>query len=592
MARSANKALADAYTEIRRGRLDEAEAILRPLIQDAAGDPRLHGLLAVLYEHRGELIAAIRELQRVLISQPEHVGSWVNLAGMSDTGSPARAAALWRRAFLIDPLERAVYQAWLRTPGHPGRRRVAIRAALLDPSNSLALTVLANEMVESLKPWNAPAMARRATRAGPMIVHTWSTFARTLDRVEIRDGVSSGKLALMRAVLLEPGNAISVGEQGWLALKTGALDRAQLLLGSRLVASGANQEQRLRAAYRLLYAESGATAARHFSEISESVEDPRQRLTLAAMASWANGDADAADRSLEAILSDPKLNTDRRPRDGTGDMLRVGPSFHRQLDAPSSVEPPPTIERLHTGPAKPHGTVFWCCDDLYFRRYAPILFANARNRPDWQFHLHLLAPTDREEVITFGQRSGITISAEPIPQACANGAARLAFCSSVRLERAWSLLNSGDCRQIAIADVDARLIGDLSDLMALLDQVPLAMIDMGSAGAPPWMRFPAGLTLFSNRNPGLRVLDRAARYVAHFLASGAPRWRLDQCALFASMWHERPATIQCNLAIQQHVRFLSANDEAAAISRVLNRMDPDDQAFLTKIMRTDGSAPA
>ena len=284
-----------------------------------------------------------------------------------------------------------------------------------------------------------------------------------------------------------------------------------------------------------------------------------------------------------AMLAFERTDVGPRPRDSSGDMLRVGREFHRLLDTLGPAAPATSTDRLSDGRTGDGGTVFWSCDEVYFRRYAPILFADAQRHSTTRFQLHLLGPVNRGLAAEFGQRAGIAIDIEPIPDEFSDGAARLAFCSSIRLARAWALLEAGACRRIAIADVDARLVGDPQELLALLDHAPVALIDMGATGAPPWMRFPAGLTLFSGEDAGRRVLDHAARHVGHFLSGGRARWRLDQCALFAAIRHEQPALADTGLDIRRRVRFLTSGEETAWIARVLTTLTPPDRALLDHI---------
>lgn len=86
------------------GRLDEAEAFYRSVLDRTHDDPEALNLLGVILHDRGNTTEAISLLQRAVDADPEFPDPRVNLARvLTLTGQPEAAAAHARRAATIDP---------------------------------------------------------------------------------------------------------------------------------------------------------------------------------------------------------------------------------------------------------------------------------------------------------------------------------------------------------------------------------------------------------------------------------------------------------------------------------------------------------
>ena len=96
--------LAEARAALARGELDAADAVLRPLLDDAPGDAeawRLDGAVALA---RGQLPQAMQRITRALKLDARNVEAWCELAALYlATGQPAQAFTAASRATTLAP---------------------------------------------------------------------------------------------------------------------------------------------------------------------------------------------------------------------------------------------------------------------------------------------------------------------------------------------------------------------------------------------------------------------------------------------------------------------------------------------------------
>jgi tetratricopeptide (TPR) repeat protein len=215
--------LAERYRS--EGRLLEAEAICRRVLEahpNAADAPHLLGLIA---HQSGKLNEAIEHLKRAVKLAPRVALFHANLGEMMRlAGHPKEAAAEARRALAIDPEMPAALSnlgvALYELRQYDEAARAHRRAAAAQPGFAEAHSNLGNAL-HALKRFDgAIAAYRRAITLCPDYADAWSNLGTTLHHA---GDFEEAMAALRRAIALAPGHADAHSGIGILLLMRGDL---------------------------------------------------------------------------------------------------------------------------------------------------------------------------------------------------------------------------------------------------------------------------------------------------------------------------------------------------------------------------------
>jgi tetratricopeptide (TPR) repeat protein len=121
-----------------KGKLDEAEAILRPIIASAPGDASAHHLYGLILQSSGKIAAALAALELACKHAPQDI-EILNSLGLAyaESGDGARAKVLYAALLQKHPRHINAYLNWADTEARSGDTTAALeilqRAASIDP---------------------------------------------------------------------------------------------------------------------------------------------------------------------------------------------------------------------------------------------------------------------------------------------------------------------------------------------------------------------------------------------------------------------------------------------------------------------------
>lgn len=177
--------LAEARAALARGELDAADAVLRPLLDDAPGDAeawRLDGAVALA---RGQLPQAMQRITRALKLDARNVEAWCELAALYlATGQPAQAFTAASRATTLAPeLARGWTLAGMALDAQGSHREAAGAFELALGAGDASALNHANMASARLADGDLPraeAAARRACEVDPAQAAGWLVLGSVL----------------------------------------------------------------------------------------------------------------------------------------------------------------------------------------------------------------------------------------------------------------------------------------------------------------------------------------------------------------------------------------------------------------------------
>jgi tetratricopeptide (TPR) repeat protein len=205
------------------GRLTEAEALCRRVLEARPDLPEAEHLLGVIAHQNGKLGAAIEHVQRAVKAAPQVALFHANLGEMLRlAGRPKRAAEAARRALEIEPgmamalsnLGIALYELKeFAEAAHAHRKAIAANPGFAEAHSNLGNALHAlrrfDEAVEAY---------RRAIELRPDFADAWANLGTTLHHGGDFDEAAA---ALRRAIALAPGHANAHSGLGILLLMRG-----------------------------------------------------------------------------------------------------------------------------------------------------------------------------------------------------------------------------------------------------------------------------------------------------------------------------------------------------------------------------------
>lgn len=358
--------LLSAIEHHRAGRLGEAEALYRKVLQGRPDDADALHFLGVVAVDRGQPERGIRLIERALQRTPYHADAHANLGNaLRAVGRPADACASYRRAIALRPdfaaahanlglvlhergdlvaalasCQRAVdldprqpdaltaLGNVLRALGRFERAELALRqAARLRPDNGGLLANLGNLLIEMKRPEDAAACYRAAIAAEPRLARAHHGLGTSLSLT----GDSAGALACHeKAVALDPRKAVFWNDLGRAQRALGRFEPAAKSFRRALDINSAFAD-----AYRNL-----ATCRRIAADtpdlirIAALADNPDLPAEERAIAGFALGNAlDAADRFDQAFIAYSRANAVYR---ATPEAMRApfdAAALRRQVDA-------------------------------------------------------------------------------------------------------------------------------------------------------------------------------------------------------------------------------------------------------------------
>ncbi|WP_114860030.1 tetratricopeptide repeat protein [Azospirillum brasilense] len=517
---------------VQTGRPAEAVGHFRTILRLEPGGVAGYSNLAAALRLAGQGAEAIGCLHRALALDPAHAASWFNLGnGLKQQEKAAGADRGYRRTLALDP-------------GHAGAagNRTALRnqwgarldeadrlaAAARHPTASAEVRAAAAEALLAVgDTLAAEAMARAALgredhhhranrllgrllleRSGAMGVQDGKPFA--VDRTLVEEAIG----VLRRAVAARPDD----DEADWLHVAAVATLVQVGLASDAVLRDGA------RAAWVRLRRHPKDTVAA--SVIGFHVYR-RDRLVLA---SWLG-------RRFRRRFTAAEVA--REHELGLWTMLRADDAFFRALPPVETVlESMAPLEcRIEPAPG-PGGepAVFFCCDDVYFRRFAPALLESLAERmPGATVAVHVVAPSpETEQAMDRWRTDGrlrIGFSLDRPDMAGWTDIKRVTYYASARFLRALQWLRRLD-RPLMVIDTDARIAQDLRTLREdMADHDVGFLIDGRRRG--PSREITVCFSVYSNTPGGDRFLSLLGAYIGHFLAGAEVYWMLDQMAHYA-----------------------------------------------------------
>ena len=191
------------------GRVDEAEVLLRGVVDAAPDQAEGHAALAGLLYWRGDYGAAIEGYRRALVVGPDHGDALVNLTNaLRDAGETTAAVAAGRNA--VDrlpgqPDALAALGGALLADGRADEASASYRAALaVDPSRAAARSALSLALLNAGEVLAALETADAALVQDDGLVEAW--FVRGCALAALHAPAEAAE-ALERVVALDPGRA-------------------------------------------------------------------------------------------------------------------------------------------------------------------------------------------------------------------------------------------------------------------------------------------------------------------------------------------------------------------------------------------------
>lgn len=524
---------------VQTGRPAEAVGHFRTILRLEPGGVAGYSNLAAALRLAGQGAEAIACLQRALSLDPANAASWFNLGnGLKQQEKAAGAARSYRRTLALEPGHAgaavnltALRDQWDARLDEAERRTVAARHPAAD-ADTCAAAVEALVAVGDAAA--AEAMARAALeqdehhhranrllgrllleRSGAMGVQDGKPFA--VDRALVEEAIG----ALRRAVAARPDD----DEADWLHIAAVATLVQVGMASDTMLRDGA------RAAWIRLRRHPKDTVA---ASVVGFHAYRRDRLVLA---SWLS-------RRFRRRFTAAEVA--REHELGLWTMLRADDAFFRALPPVEAV-----LERMaplecRSEPAPgPDGEplVFFCCDDVYFRRFAPTLLESLAERmPGAAVAVHVVAPSsETERAMVRWQMDGrlkIGFSLDRPDMAGWTDIKRVTYYASARFLRALQWMRRLD-RPLMVVDTDAWITGDVQALQADMEGYDVGLMLDGRRRGPS-REIPVGFAVYENTPGGDRFLSLLGSYIGHFLAGAEVYWMLDQMAHYAVLdWLNR-----------------------------------------------------
>lgn len=233
----------------------------------------------------------------------------------------------------------------------------------------------------------------------------------------------------------------------------------------------------------------------------------------------------------------------------------------RELDAVFDWQPLGTAhdERYFDALPALHGTPFpaftpcvvvylVCCDPDYLLEHALALAYSIRDRAaSAALHLHLFGPTPDAWHALDKLRAAIapvslSVTWESVQFDQYGG--KSLYCACARFARLHQLVLSTPNR-VVMFDADSLLRADLAPALADRRDIALVVADY----EPPWHRYPAFCTAFTNSPETSHFLGRLGAFLATNLVNGKARYYLDQLGLYA-------CTLLCGEQVAKGIEIL------------------------------------
>ena len=207
------------------GRLLEAEALCRSVLETRPDLPDAEHLLGVIAHQAGKLSEAIEHVQRAVKLAPNAALYHANLGELLRlTGRPRLAVEAARRALAIDPAQHAALSnlgvALYELKDFEGaveaqRNAIAARPKFVEAHNNLGNALYALHRFDE-----AIASYRRALELSPNFADAWANLGTTLHH---SGDIDEAMFALRHAIALDPGHANAHSGLGILLLLRGDL---------------------------------------------------------------------------------------------------------------------------------------------------------------------------------------------------------------------------------------------------------------------------------------------------------------------------------------------------------------------------------
>lgn len=524
---------------VQTGRPAEAVGHFRAILRLESGSVAGYSNLAAALRLAGQGTDAIACLHRALSLDPAHAGSWFNLGnGLKQQEKAAGAARSYRRTLALEPGHAGAAGNLKALRGQWGTRldeaeRLVV-AGRLPEADADTRTTAAEALVAVGEAVAAEAMARTALerdehhhranrllgrllleRSGAMGVQDGKPFA--VDRVLVDEAIG----ALRRAVAVRPDD----DEADWLHVAAVATLVQVGMVSDTVLRDGA------RAAWvRLRHHPKDTVAA----SVVGFHAYRRDRLVLA---SWLSRRFRRRFTAAEVV---------REHELGLWTMLRADDAFLRNLPPVEAVlERMAPLECSSEPAAGPAGEplVFFCCDDVYFHRFAPTLLESLAERmPGAMVAVHVVSPSpETERAMARWRTDGrlrVGFSLDRPDMAGWTDIKRVTYYASARFLRALQWLRRLD-RPLMVVDTDAWITGDLRALRAEMAGYDVGLMLDGRRRGPS-REIPVGFAVYENSPGGDRFLSLLGSYIGHFLSGAEVYWMLDQMAHYAVLdWLNR-----------------------------------------------------
>ncbi|KAA0684046.1 tetratricopeptide repeat protein [Roseomonas genomospecies 6] len=529
---------------VQTGRAGEAVSHFRLVARLDPNGVGGYSNLAAALRMAGQGEAAAACLQRALSLDPAHAASWFNLGnGLKQQEKAAGAARSYGRALRLEPGHGGAAANLDSLRGQWGKRldeAERLSAAARHPAADASAHAAAAEALEAVGDSAAAESAARAAldrddrnyranrslarllldRSGAMDVQNGKPFE--VDPLLVEEAIR----ALRRAVTIRPDD----DEADWLRVAAVATLVQVGVASDAVLCDGA------KAAWIRLRRHPKDTVAA--SVIGFHVYR-RDRLVLA---SWLS-------RRFRRRFTAAEVA--REHELGLWSMLRADDAFLRALPPVEAV-----LERM--APLEPRfepqesasgkAAVFLCCDDVYFRRFAPALLESLAERMTGAtVVVHVVAPSaETEQALARWREDGrlaVGYSVEWPDMTGWTDIKRITYYASARFIRALQWMRRLD-RPLMVIDTDAWITGDLQALQAEMAGYDVGLLLDGRRRGPS-REIPVGFTFYANTPGGDRFLSLVGSYIGHFLAGAEVYWMLDQMAHYAVLdWLNRNEPIR------------------------------------------------
>ncbi len=488
--------------------------------------------LAAALRMAGQGEEAVACLHRALSLNPAHTASWFNLGnGLRQQEKAAAAARSYGRALTLEPGHGgaagnlgALRDQWGRRLDEAERLATAAR----HPAADAGIHAAAADALAAVGDVAAAEGAARAALARDPDHHRANRLlARLLLERSGAMGVQAGKPFVVERLLVEEAigalrRAVAVrpddDEADWLYIAAVATLVQVGMASDELLHDGA------RAAWNRLRRHPKDTVA---ASVIGFHAYRRNRLTVAC---WLN-------RRFRRRFTAAEVA--REHELGIWTMLRADDAFFRALPPVETVlEGMAPLELRFEPETGPGGepVVFFCCDDVYFRRFAPALLESLAERmPGATVAVHVVAPSpETEQAMARWRADGrvkVGFSADRPDMAGWTDVKRVTYYASARFIRALQWLRRLD-RPLMVIDTDARIAGDLRTLSAEMDGHDVGFLFDGRRRGPS-REITVCFNVYNNTPGADRFLSLLGAYIGHFLAGTEVYWMLDQMAHYA-----------------------------------------------------------